>query len=274
MSTSPLHWLSAALDLIPGQITPRIALILGSGLGGVAAEIEVASSIPYREIPGFPVSTAIGHKGQLTLGHFAGVPVAVMEGRFHRYEGYPAEQITRPIELLRALGVETLIATNAAGGLNPDFGVGDVVVIRDHVNLMGPQSLGPARTAGPLGDRGLSAIRPDYDPDLAELTLDAIRQAGGRELSGTYIGMTGPNYETRAEYRFLRQIGDLVGMSTVPEVIAARSLGMRAVGLSVVSNACNPDQLEPTDGAQVVAAVSRAAGLVGTTLRQLIPRIG
>lgn len=250
-----------------------MALILGSGLGGIVEEIDVEKSIPYREIPGFPVSTAIGHKGQLTLGRFAGAPVAVMEGRFHLYEGYAAELVTRPIELLRALGVQTLLATNAAGGLNPDFQVGDVVVIRDHVNLMGPIGVGDGASDRPL-DRPSSSQRPDYDPALVQAILASVRQAGGRELSGTYIGMTGPNYETRAEYRFLRQVGDLVGMSTVPEVITARSLGMRAAGLSVVSNACNPDQLEPTDGAQVVAAVSRAAGLVGRTLRQLIPLLG
>lgn len=273
MPTSPDNWLPAAQERVQGRESPRIALILGSGLGGIVDEIEVEKSIPYRAIPGFPVSTAIGHKGQLTLGRFAGSSVAVMEGRFHLYEGYIADLVARPIQLLRALGVETLIATNAAGGLHPDFQVGDVVVIRDHVNLMGCLGTSCSGTA-PLLTRGRSGIRADYDSSLIQETLAAVRLAGGRELSGTYIGMTGPNYETRAEYRFLRQVGDLVGMSTVPEVMAARSLGMRVAGLSVVSNACNPDQLEPTDGAQVVAAVSRAAGLVGKTLRQLLPRIG
>lgn len=263
-------WLPVALDRVRGSQQPQIALILGSGLGGVVEQIDVEKSVPYREIPGFPVSTAIGHKGQLTLGRFAGVPVAVMEGRFHLYEGYAAHLVTRPIELLHALGVRTLIATNAAGGLRPDLQVGDVVVIRDHIDFMGAASRNSSDR--PL-DRAQTGLRAEYDSELVQLMLSAVRQAGGRELSGTYIGMTGPNYETRAEYRFLRQFGDLVGMSTVPEVIAARRLGMRAAGLSVVSNACNPDQLEPTDGAQVVAAVARAAGLVGNTLAQLLPRL-
>lgn len=263
-------WLPVALERVQGCQPPHAALILGSGLGGVVDQIEVEKSVPYREIPGFPVSTAIGHKGQLTLGRFAGVPVAVMEGRFHLYEGYAANLVTRPIELLKALGIQTLIATNAAGGLHPDFQVGDVVVIRDHIDLMGAES---RRGSDGSLDRAQTGIRADYDSVLVQKTLTSVRQAGGRELAGTYIGMTGPNYETRAEYRFLRQFGDLVGMSTVPEVIAARSLGIRAVGLSVVSNACNPDQLEPTDGAQVVAAVARAAGLVGKTLARLLPQL-
>lgn len=270
MPNSPDDWLSAAIEYFADCQRPRIGLILGSGLGGVVDQVAVEKSVPYREIPGFPASTAIGHKGQLTLGRFSGVPVAVMEGRFHLYEGYAADRVARPIELLHALGVEALVATNAAGGLNPDFRVGDVVVIRDHIDLMGAEVF--RGTNCPL-DRAQTGRRAEYESSLAHGMLTAVRLAGGRELSGTYIGMTGPNYETRAEYRFLRQFGDLVGMSTVPEVIAACSLGMRVAGLSVVSNACNPDQLEPTDGAQVVAAVSRAAGLVGETLSRLLPQL-
>lgn len=256
-------WLPAAVERVRTGLRPRIGLILGSGLGEVVDQIDVEQSISYREIPGFPVSTAVGHKGQLSLGRFLGVPVAVMEGRFHIYEGYTAAQVARPIELLQSLGVTTLVATNAAGGLNPGYRVGDVVVIRDHVNMLGGIPI----------QRTTTEMRPEYDPELVQRALQAIRSAGGRELSGTYIANTGPNYETRAEYRFLRHIGDLVGMSTVPEVIAACSLNMRVLGLSVVSNSCNPDQLEPTDGAQVVAAVSRAAGLVGKAIGRLIEEL-
>lgn len=256
------EWLTSATEFVAGRTTlrPRVGLILGSGLGGVAAAVQNAVSISYREIPGLPVSTAIGHKGQLTLGTFSGQAVAVMEGRFHRYEGYSAEQVARPIELLRSLGVETLIATNAAGGLHPNYRVGDIVVVRDHVNLMNNGARWPREPS----------FTPTYDPDLMELAMQAARLAGGQGTSGVYVGMTGPNYETRAEYRWLRQVGDLVGMSTIPEAIAARQLGMRVAALSVVSNECRPDALEPTDGAHVVAAVSRAADQMREILETVI----
>ncbi len=315
MDDSKRDWLGTALHCVRNraQIGPRIGIILGSGLGGFAAEVEAEASFPYGEIPGFPVSTAIGHKGQLTLGRFAGVPVAVLEGRFHLYEGYSADQVVRPIHLLRALGVELLIVTNAAGGLTPGLRVGDVVVVEDHVNLMwtGPgaafdkrDALLSHRSVIPISDspfppslsslpfvqysasghaeRGLEqkvtkemkgeGSRALYDPGLAEWALEAARESGASSTRGVYIGMTGPNYETRAEYRWLRQVGDLVGMSTVPEVLASRRLGIRVLGLSVVSNECNPDALEPTDGAQVVAAVSRAEVRLRAIVRGVLDR--
>ena len=282
-------WLASAVALLRSRtpLVPRVGIILGSGLGGFAAEVEGEATLPYREIPGFPVSTAIGHKGQLTLGRFAGVPVAVLEGRFHLYEGYAVDQVVRPIHLLQALGVEVLIVTNAAGGLNPGLRMGDVVVVEDQVNLMwtGPGATsavgraklllsrepGDART-GVSGSAGASPSRTLYDPELAAWALEAAREAGASSSRGVYIGMTGPNYETRAEYRWLRRVGDLVGMSTVPEVLAARSLEMRVLALSVVSNECNPDALEPTDGATVVAAVSRAEGRLRSIVRAVLRR--
>ena len=289
MPALPDDWLAAAVARVRSRtpLVPRVGIILGSGLGGFAAEVEAEASLPYREIPGFPVSTAIGHKGQLTLGRFAGVPVAVLEGRFHLYEGYTADQVVRPIHLLRALGVELLVVTNAAGGLNPGLRMGDVVVVEDQVNLMwtGPGATsavgraklllsrepGDART-GVSGSAGASPSRTLYDPELAAWALEAAREAGASSSRGVYIGMTGPNYETRAEYRWLRRVGDLVGMSTVPEVLAARSLEMRVLALSVVSNECNPDALEPTDGATVVAAVSRAEGRLRSIVRAVLRR--
>ena len=289
MDDTTQDWLGSALHCVRTRtrIAPRVGIILGSGLGGFAAEVAAEASLPYREIPGFPVSTAIGHKGQLTLGRFAGVPVAVLEGRFHLYEGYTADQVVRPIHLLRALGVELLVVTNAAGGLNPGLRMGDVVVVEDQVNLMwtGPGATsavgraklllsrepGDART-GVSGSAGASPSRTLYDPELAAWALEAAREAGASSSRGVYIGMTGPNYETRAEYRWLRRVGDLVGMSTVPEVLAARSLEMRVLALSVVSNECNPDALEPTDGATVVAAVSRAEGRLRSIVRAVLRR--
>ena len=289
MPALPDDWLAAAVARVRSRtpLVPRVGIILGSGLGGFAAEVEAEASLPYREIPGFPVSTAIGHKGQLTLGRFAGVPVAVLEGRFHLYEGYTADQVVRPIQLLQALGIEVLVVTNAAGGLNPGLRMGDVVVVEDQVNLMwtGPGATsavgraklllsrepGDART-GVSGSAGASPSRTLYDPELAAWALEAAREAGASSSRGVYIGMTGPNYETRAEYRWLRRVGDLVGMSTVPEVLAARSLEMRVLALSVVSNECNPDALEPTDGATVVAAVSRAEGRLRSIVRTVLRR--
>ena len=280
-------WLVQALAMVRShaELVPRVGIILGSGLGGLAAEVEGQVSWPYGQIPGFPVSTAIGHKGQLTVGRFANCPVAVLEGRFHLYEGYSADQVVRPIHLLKALGVEWLIVTNAAGGLNPAFRMGDVVVVEDHVNLMwtgpGRSSLvtrmksslsSESRQAFESGNASVAISQTGalYDAELANLAIAAARDSGRCSPRGVYIGVTGPNYETRAEYRWLRQVGDLVGMSTVPEVLAARSLDMRVLALSVVSNECNPDALEPTDGAQVVAAVSRAEGRLRSIVRGVL----
>ena len=265
MDDSRQPWLEdAVLRVRSGtQLVPRVGIILGSGLGGFAAQVIAESTVPYAVIPGFPVSTALGHKGQLTLGKFSGHGVAVLEGRFHLYEGYAADEVVRPVHLLKALGVEVLIATNAAGGLNPNYRVGDVVVVEDHVNLMWTK---------PGVGRGENAVGHFYDRELVERALAASRAAGVVPQSGVYVGMTGPNYETRAEYRWLRQIGDLVGMSTIPEVITARSLGVRVLALSVVSNACNPDSLEPTDGAHVVAAVARAEGRIREIVRGVLDR--
>jgi len=283
MDDSHGDWLNDALELVRSStsLVPRVGIILGSGLGGFAAQVEADSVLPYATIPGFPVSTAIGHKGQLTLGHFAGCPVAVLEGRFHLYEGYSADLVVRPIHLLRALGAELLIATNAAGGLNPGLRVGDVVVVEDHVNLMwtGPTVAFRSAKERCFAERkatvdettcGEPLTPGNYDPELAEWAMEAARLAGASCSRGVYIGMTGPNYETRAEYRWLRQVGDLVGMSTVPEVLVARELGIRVLALSVVSNECNPDALEPTDGMHVVAAVSRAEGRLRSIVRGVL----
>ncbi len=289
MPTSEIDWLTPALAHLQhqGAGPARVGIILGSGLGGFAAEVEAETTLPYSQIPGFPVSTAIGHKGQLTLGQFAGLPVAVLEGRFHLYEGYTAEQVIRPIQLLQALGIELLIVTNAAGGLSPGLRVGDVVVVEDHVNLMwtgptvlsfvGRAKLPLSRELGPTSEGshrldGASHSPSLYDPELAAWAIAAAREAGTNSQRGVYIGMTGPNYETRAEYRWLRQLGDLVGMSTIPEVLAARSLGIRVLALSVVSNECNPDALEPTDGAHVVAAVSQAEGRLRSMVHSVLSR--
>lgn len=236
---------------------PRVGLILGTGSGGVARQIAAEVEIPYEAIPHFPRATALGHRGQLVCGRLQGLPVMAMEGRFHLYEGYTAREITLPVRVMRQLGTELLILTNASGGLQPHFRPGDLLVIEDHINLMGTNPLiGPHDEA--LGPRFPDLSRP-YDPRLIERALTIARQAGFVAHRGVYVGMTGPNYETRAEYRFLRLIGgDVVGMSTVPEVLVAAQIGLRVLALSVITNVAADLVDQPTDGHQVLALAAAA----------------
>ncbi len=238
-------------------IQAQVAVVLGSGLGGLAKDIEDPRVIPYEEIPHFPRSTAMGHRGQLVCGYLQGVPCLAMQGRFHTYEGYPQSLVTFPVRVFRALGISTLIVSNACGGLNPLFGSGDIMIIDDHINLMFRNPL-----IGP-NDEALGARFPDmsapYDRQLIALAEDVARTLNLVAWRGVYAAFTGPSYETRAEYRYLRKIGaDVVGMSTIPETIVAVHAGMRVLGLSVVTNVCRPDQLAPTDGAEVIDIASRA----------------
>lgn len=236
---------------------PRVGIILGTGLGSFARQIEVDVALAYADLPHLPRSTAIGHKGQLTCGTVAGVSVIAMEGRFHVYEGYPSWQITLPIRVMHRLGIELLIISNAAGGLNPHYEVGDVMAIEDHINLMGANPL-IGRTNDALGKRFPDMSRP-YDDALISRAREIARQHDFDCHRGVYVALSGPNYETRAEYRFLRQMGgDVVGMSTVPEVIVANQLGLPVLAVSTVTNVCLPDALGETDGAQVVAAATQA----------------
>ena len=233
--------------------TPAVGLILGSGLGAAAAALTDTVTIPYESIPHFAKSTAHGHAGQLVCGLLAGVPVIVMEGRMHAYEGYPAAQITFPVRVLKRLGAGLLIVTNACGGLNPQFRTGDIMVIDDHINLMNDNPL-----VG-INDERLGPRFPDmsapYTPALIDHALEVARRENFVAHRGVYVAVTGPNLETRAEYRFLRGIGaDVVGMSTVPEVIVAVHAGLRVLGLSVITDMCLPDHLE-------VATVEKILGV-------------
>lgn len=236
---------------------PRVGLILGTGSGGVARQIAAEVEIPYEEIPHFPRATALGHRGQLVCGRLQGLPAMAMEGRFHLYEGYTAREITLPVRVMRQLGIELLVLTNASGGLQPHFRPGDLLVIEDHINLMGTNPLiGPHDET--LGPRFPDLSRP-YDPRLIDRALSIARQAGFVAHRGVYVGMTGPNYETRAEYRFLRSIGgDVVGMSTVPEVLVAAQMGLRVLALSVITNVAADLIDQPTDGHQVLALAAAA----------------
>jgi len=234
-----------------------VALILGTGLGRLAAEIETPVSVDYGEIPYFPLSTVESHAGRLLCGTLAGKTVIAMQGRFHRYEGYSLQQVTFPVRVLHALGAKTLVVSNACGGMHPLWGAGDLMLIADHINLLGDNPL-----TGPNDDR-LGPRFPDmsdaYDAELRVLTR-AVALARGIELrEGVYVAVSGPNLETRAEYRFLRAIGaDVVGMSTVPEVIVAVHAGMRVLGLSIITDLCLPDSLEPATVEQIIAVANRA----------------
>jgi purine-nucleoside phosphorylase len=245
--------------------SPKTAIILGSGLGGLADEIEDAVAFPYASLPGFAQSTAHGHQNQLIAGKLDGVDVIAMAGRFHRYEGYSDAQVAYPVRVFAALGATQLIASNAAGGLWPSMNVGDIVVIRDHIDLGKKR---PARAASsqqatdalPV-DRMESAVcRELYDPSLIELALEAARRANFHAQSGVYLATLGPTYETRAEYRMMRFFNaDVVGMSTAPEVRVAVERGMRVLALSMVSNVARPDVPVPADHEEVLAAGRSAA---------------
>ena len=236
---------------------PDAAIILGTGLGRLALEMDTHTVIDYADIPGFPLSTVESHTGRLVCGTLGDKTVVVMQGRFHRYEGYSLQQVTMPVRVMRALGADTLIVSNACGGLNPLWSSGDVMLIADHINLLGDSPLiGP--NDDQLGPRFPDLSAP-YDSRLREVarSVAADRKLTLRE--GVYVAVTGPNLETRAEYRFLRAIGaDVVGMSTVPEVIVAIHAGMRVLGLSIITDMCLPDALEPATVEGIIAVANRA----------------
>jgi len=244
------------------QGRPRVGIILGTGLGSVAQQIDTETALDYQAIPNFPQSTSVGHTGQLVCGKLQGVSVVAMEGRFHAYEGYTHRQITFPVRVMKALGAELLIVSNACGGMNPQYDQGDIMVIEDHINLMnGNPLIGVNDDA--LGPRFPDMCAP-YDPLLIDRALEIARRENFAAHKGVYVAVTGPNLETRAEYRFLRAIGaDVVGMSTVPEVIVAVHAGMRVLGLSIVTDLCLPDALEPADINSILATASEAEPKLG-----------
>jgi purine-nucleoside phosphorylase len=247
---------------------PRVGIILGTGLGGLAAQIESQAAIPYAEIPHFPVSTVESHAGQLVCGRLRGVEVVAMEGRFHYYEGYSMQEVTFPVRVMRSLGVEILIVTNAAGGMNPHFALADVVVIEDHINLMGDNPL-RGRNDDDLGPRFPDMAAP-YDRSLISLAQKSALELAIPCHKGIFVAVSGPNLETRAEYRMLRGMGaDVVGMSTVPEVIVAVHGGMRVLGFSIVTDVCLPDALEPVD----IRRIIEVAGRGGERLTKIIERV-
>jgi purine-nucleoside phosphorylase len=239
------------------SFTPEVALILGTGLSGLAERIEVEAEIPYPEIPHFPLATVETHTGRFLLGTLGGRRVVAMQGRFHRYEGYNLQQVTFPVRVMRALGAATLVVSNACGGMNPLWSPGDLVLIADHINLLGDNPLiGP--NVEELGPRFPDMSAP-YDSGLHAVARDIALENGVPLRSGVYVAVPGPNLETRAEYRMLRTMGaDVVGMSTVPEVIVAVHSGMRVLGISIITDACLPDALEAADIAKIIATARGA----------------
>jgi purine-nucleoside phosphorylase len=237
--------------------TPHAGIILGTGLGPLVQRIEVQATLDYAEIPHFLKSTATSHRGRLVCGTLCGLPVMAMEGRFHMYEGYALKEITLPVRIMKALGAELLVVSNACGGMNPFYKAGDIMLIDDHINLLGDNPL-----IG-INDDRLGPRFPDmsapYDQELIRAALQVARKNDIVAHQGVFVAVAGPNLETRAEYRFLRMIGaDVVGMSTVPEVIVAVHSGMRCVGFSVITDMCLPDALEAADVQKIIAIANDA----------------
>lgn len=250
---------SEAADLIRGRWNkvPQAGIILGTGLGPLVQQIEVEATFDYSDIPHFLRSTATSHRGRLVCGMLQGVPVMAMEGRFHKYEGYALKDITLPVRVMRHLGAELLVVTNACGGMNPYYRCGDIMVIDDHINLMGDNPLFGINDDR-LGPRFPDMCRP-YDPALVERALEVGRKNNFAVHQGVFVAVAGPCLETRAEYRMLRLMGaDVVGMSTVPEVIVAAHCGLRVVGFSIVTDMCLPDALEPADVPKIIATANAA----------------
>lgn len=253
-----------------GGFAPVAGIVLGSGLGRLADRIENPVVIPYRDIPGFPVSTAVGHKGNFIIGRLGGKTVIAMQGRFHYYEGYPMDLVTIGVRTMAVMGVKFLFVSNAAGACNPDFRVGDLVIIRDHISMFPNPLIGP--NLDEMGPR-FPDMTCAYDQELQQLALDCAAQLGFEPRKGVYFGSTGPTYETPAEVRFYRTVGaDLLGMSTVPEVIVARHCGLRVFGMSVVTNCANFDNVQgkANDGDDVVKQADAAAERMTTLFSAMI----
>jgi len=254
------------------KLKPKVGIILGTGLGGLAKRIRDKVAIPYDEIPHFAASTVSTHEGNLVLGKLAGKSIVAMEGRFHPYEGHSADAVTFPVRVVKALGAKVLIVSNACGGMNPQYRRGDLMIIEDHINLMGINPLvGPHDDS--LGPRFPDMSQP-YDRELIDLASDIALHENIRAHTGVYVGVMGPNLETRAEYRFLRGIGaDVVGMSTVPEVIVAVQAGLRTLGVSVITDMCLPDALKPADINEIIAVANEAETKLTRLIHKVIDKI-
>lgn len=262
-----LHYISTQTDM-----RPEYLIILGTGLGDLVDSIDIKATIKYKDIPHMPVSTAPYHAGQFLFGELGGKKIVAMQGRFHYYEGYSMQQLAFPIRVLKALSVHTLFVSNACGGLNPNYKRADIMLINDHINMLGDNPL-----IGPNDDE-LGPRFPDMSEPYSQALIDTARQAAANHSinvhEGVFVALSGPTMETRAEYRFLRNIGaDVVGMSTVPEVIAAVHMGMRVLGISVVTDECQPDDLEPVNIDKVVEAAKTAQPKMSKIIKGTLERL-
>lgn len=248
---------------------PQVGIVLGTGLGGLVTEIKVEKEIAYNFIPHFPVSTVESHFGKLIFGTIGTKKVVAMQGRLHYYEGYNTAEITFPIRVMRLLGIETLYISNAAGGMNLSYEKGDLMIIDDHINLQ-PENPLTGPNVNEFGPRFPDMSRP-YDPRLVARAVSIAKEEGIRAHVGVYVAVSGPNLETRAEYRFLRLIGaDVVGMSTAPEVIVANHMGLRTFAISVVTDLCDPDHLEPANVPDIIETATKAEPKLTRILSRLI----
>jgi purine-nucleoside phosphorylase len=250
----------------------EIGIILGTGLGGLVEEIVVEHKIDYQDLPYFPVSTVESHKGRLIFGKIAGKNVVVMQGRFHYYEGYTMQQITYPVRVMHFLGVKNLLVSNACGGMNPLFSKGDIMIINDHINLLGDNPL-IGHNENSLGPRFPDMSEP-YSNELIAIAEQAALELKIRVQKGVYVAVTGPNLETKAEYRFLRAIGsDVVGMSTVPENIVANHMGMKVLGLSIITDECFPDSLKKVSVEEIIEIANKTEPKLALLTTEVIKRI-
>jgi len=254
------------------SLKPEVGIILGTGLGSLAGGIKQEKSVGYEKISHFPVSTVESHAGKLLFGELKGKKVVAMQGRFHLYEGYTPQQVTFPVRVMKELGIKLLIVSNACGGLNPQFKSGDLMVISDHINLQGVNPL-----IGP-NDESIGVRFPDmyncYDKDLIQLAEKTALESGIKLQKGVYVSVSGPNLETAAEYRFLRTIGaDVVGMSTVPEVIAARHQGTKVLAFSIITDMGLPDALKPTSLEDIIATASKSEPLLRDLIEKIVEKV-
>lgn len=246
------------LHKITDHFSPDYGIILGTGLGALVSEIDIAFAISYADIPGFALSTVESHPGKLIFGTLSGKKIVCMQGRFHFYEGYDMEQVVFPVRVMKWLGIHTLLVSNAGGGLNPAFRVSDLMIIEDHISLFLPQSPLRGTHIPALGDR-FPDMSQVYDTELTSLALQIAKENVIPIHTGVYVSVTGPQLETKAEYRLLRNLGaEVVGMSTVPEIIVARQMGVKCFGLSVITDLCIPETLEKAEFAKIIAAAQQA----------------
>ncbi|WP_215224540.1 purine-nucleoside phosphorylase [Echinicola shivajiensis] len=273
-SVEYIEQINQAVNFIQGEFSgqSKVGVILGTGLGQLIDHIEVEKSISYADIPHFPISTVETHAGQLIFGKLSGVSVIVMKGRFHYYEGYNMKEITFPVRVMKKMGVEKLIVSNAAGGLDPDFAVGDVMVINDHIDLF-PENPLRGKNLDDFGLRFPDMSEP-YHLKWVEEALRIAKEKGINAHQGIYVGVQGPNLETRAEYKYLRTIGaDAVGMSTVPEVIVARQMDLPVFAMSAITDLCSPGKIKKISIQEVIAAAAIAEPKMTAIVQELVQKI-